>query len=82
MIKTLYRTADGQEFNSFEEATRHEEVLQGNEYEVELHFTGCYSTVVRAHSEEEAFKKANEEWEFEDLDISLSERYINIVKRD
>lgn len=79
MIKTLYQATDGQLFNTFDEAQRHEAILEGDEYEVELHFTGYYTTVVRAHNEKEAFNKANKEWELEDLDIDLSERYIRKV---
>lgn len=79
MIETLYRTTDGQVFNTLDEARLHQLVLLGDEYEVELHFTGCYSTVVRAHSKEEAFEKANGEWGLEDLNLDISEKYITKV---
>lgn len=79
MIKTLYQAPDGQLFNTLDEAKRHELVLEGDEYEVELHFTGYYSTVVRAHNKKEAFEKANKEWEIEDLDIGLSEQYVRKI---
>lgn len=79
MIKTLYQATDGQLFNTFGEAMQHEIILEGDEYEVELHFTGYYTTVVRAHNKKEAFEKANKEWKLEDLNIDISEQYITKI---
>ena len=76
MIKTVYKTSDGQIFDTSYEAREHERIIQKSEYRVELHFTATYETIVQAYGKQDALEQAMNEWTLKDLNIEISDKYV------
>lgn len=77
-MRRIYKwvAEDGKEFYDQECCEKHERELHGeHEYEIELHYSGVYSTTVMAKSKEEAIQKAQTECFVDEIDWTLDETY-------
>ena len=79
MINTLYKTSDGQVFNTLDEARAHELIIEKSAYRVELHFTATYETIIQAYSRQDALEQALNEWTPKDLDIEIRDKYVQAL---
>lgn len=75
-IKEVFITSDGKEFPSINEAQAHEYSIYEHCYDIILEFNATYHTRVMACSESEAIKKANDEWEPQNLDLEKTKHHV------